>query len=98
MDQIVYEIKFPGRAPVLLKIWLSDNPAASMGCDACIGYSVHDAVSLSLVDGGEMDYDSDEKEYNTAADARDDVIDFAFDGMAPERVSPSDVDPDDLED
>lgn len=97
MGQTVYEIKFPGRAPVLLKIWLSDNPAASMGCDACIGYSVHDAASLSLIDGGEMDYDSHEKDYSTAADARDDVVDFAFDGEAPEAVSLSGVDPDALE-
>lgn len=98
MEQALYEIKIKNEGPVLLKLWFSDNPAASMGCDACVGYSIHDAHGDAMLDGGEMDYDSAKVKYNSVSDALDDVLDFAFDGRTVEYARLSDLDPDDVED
>lgn len=98
MDQCVYLVEFSNRKPALLKTWFSDNPAASEGCDACIGYSVHDPGSHQFQDGGELDYNEAEKGYTDISQAVDDVIDFAFDGLSPIAVTESAIDPESLED
>lgn len=94
MEQALYEIKLRNEEPVLLKLWFSDNPAATEGCDACISYSIHDRLGRVTIDGGEMDYDSSKAGYGDISDALDDVIDFAFDGKPAEYARLSDLDPD----
>lgn len=98
MDQCVYLVEFSNRKPALLKTWFSDNPAASEGCDACIGYSVHDTENHQFQDGGELDYNEAEKGYTDISQAVSDVIDFAFDGLSPIAVTESSIDPESLED
>lgn len=97
MPYIVYEVKMPDSAVYLVKFWISDNPAMTDGCDSCIGWSLFDARHAYL-DGGEMDYDSQSKDYMPLEKCVPDLIDFIWDGKAPESFGPSGVDPDDLED
>lgn len=48
------------------KLWRSDNEPASEGCDACVGYSVYGG-DKSLLDGGELDYSTDDPAYDSLA-------------------------------
>lgn len=61
-----------------LAMWFSDNPAATNGCDACIGWTTYD-LNKKEIDGGEMDYNEKHAGYNHIFDAITDVIDFVFD-------------------
>lgn len=98
MEQKLVEVRFNENEAMLLRFWFSDNEAAVKGCNACVGYSVYDPETLKETDGGEMDYDSAAKNYDTLDDALQDVLDFAFDGREPVSVLDADVDPDSLED
>lgn len=94
----LYEIVFAGAAMQYLKFWISDNPAVTEGCDACISYAVFDSVTRKEIDGGEMDYDSEAKAYQNLEDALDDLIDFIWDGKKPVSCAVSSFDADLLED
>lgn len=82
---------------VYLKFWDSDNEAATENCDSCIGYTVYDYGTEKEIDGGEMDYASNEKAWESIRDAVDDVMDFALDGKEIDWFEESDRDPDDFE-
>lgn len=96
MEKLLYEITLGGTLYYLI-FWFSDNPAAVEGCDACIGYQVYDG-NKTPGDGGELDYNMEEKSYNGLEDALEDIVDFAFDGRTPEKTTVSALDPDDFED
>jgi hypothetical protein len=72
MDEVVIKLE-DGR---YLAMWFSDNPAATEGCDSCIGYILYDGYGVNL-DGGEMDYNEYTAGYNSIFDAIPDVIEFA---------------------
>ena len=61
-----------------LAMWFSDNPAATSGCDSCIGFNLYDS-DKELLDGGEMDYNEECAGYEYIFDAIADVIEFATD-------------------
>lgn len=94
---LVYKVTRPNGRQEYIKIWQSDNPAAALCCDSCIGYSTFDTVSLSQLDGGEMDYASSAGKYASLYDALRDVMDFAYDGQNV-SYSPAGIDPAMLED
>lgn len=50
----------------------------SEGCDAAVDYTLYDRFHEEI-DGGQMDYASDEKKYGCIRDAIADLIDFALD-------------------
>lgn len=62
-----------------IRLWFSMNPAATENCDACIGYCLY-TEDKALIDGGEFDYNSDEKDYKNITYAIEDIIDFATNG------------------
>lgn len=74
MDEAVVKLD-DGR---YIALWFSDNPAYTENCDACIGYNVYNK-DRDMIDGGEMDYNSEEKNYQTIEDAIKDTISFAID-------------------
>lgn len=92
----VYEITMENGDFMYLVAMFSGNPAATEGCDACIGYTLYDE-DQDEIDGGEMDYDSEEKKYDTIDDALDDVLDFALDGRPYSVCQPSALDPEDFD-
>lgn len=47
------------------------------GCDAAIDYTLYDKYHRE-VDGGQMDYCSDKKDYKSICDAIKDVMNFAI--------------------
>lgn len=60
-----------------LTMWFSSNPAATEGCDACIGWNTYD-LNKKEIDGGEMDYNDQKAGYKYIFDAITDVIEFVF--------------------
>lgn len=47
------------------------------GCDAAIDYTLYDRFHEEI-DGGQMDYSSAEKKYETIQAAADDILDFVL--------------------
>lgn len=97
MGTVLYVVQPAGQDRVYLKFWDSDNEAATEGCDSCIGYSVYDCNTEREIDGGEMDYDSESKNWASIRDAVEDVMDFALDGAEIDWYEESERDPDDFE-
>ena len=71
---------------------MSGNEPAMMGCDAVIGYATFDPETLSMLDGGEMDYASSLACYGDLSDAVADVLDFAY-GDQDLPHGPASIDP-----
>lgn len=94
-ESVVLKTNTPEYGEAYLKIWFSDNEAASAHCDACIGYSLYGPDKRHELDGGEMDYNSEKADYNTIEDAIPDILDFAFGFAADHEMT--DLDPDDFE-
>ena len=75
MDEIVIQVK---EKENIIHIQFSDAGAVEEGCDECIDYTVF-GKDFKEVDGGQMDYNSGEKQYNNIRDVIPDIIDFIYD-------------------
>ena len=61
-----------------IHLQFSDSGAATEDCDECIDYTLFNTDKEEL-DGGQMDYNSDEKQYQDIRDTVADIIDFVYD-------------------
>lgn len=97
----VFELVFgekDGGQPLLLKLWDSDNPACGENCDSVIGYELYDKATRESLDGGEMDFNSAEKDYDSPKEAINDLVGYLWGtDTPPDYIRESDIDPDDLD-
>ena len=80
MDEAIVKLNIEGY-DYYIYLQFSDEPADCEDCDSCIDYSLFDE-NRNLIDGGLMEYDSKDRNYESITDAIDDIVDFACDKRA----------------